>query len=313
MEQIITAILVVLPVFITITIGVILRQKNWVNEEFIHMSMKIVFNICLPSMLFLQVSKADTSILFSIDSLKFAGYSALATVIIYYISQGLSKKFIQKVDSRGTFIQGSFRSNYMIMGYAILYNLFGDQIIERMALLFIVIIPLYNILAISALTKRQSNSMVKHIFNMLCKFAKNPLIIGIFFGFVAAYFRLSIPGVVEQTLSSLATVSTPLGLIGIGAYMNFSEMSTVIDSTKAAFLKLIVYPFLVVSIGIVLGFDYIDRIILFVLFGSPTAISSFIMATALGGDPKLAANIVIISTALSLITFVVGLSVLGMI
>ncbi len=313
MEQVITAISVVLPVFIIISVGAILRYKKWINEEFIHIAMKIVFNLCLPSMLFLKVSKADISILFSANSLKFAGFSAVATVIIYFISQGLSKKFIKNFESRGTFIQGCFRSNYMIMGNAILYNLFGDQIIERMALLFVVIIPLYNILAISALTKDQSNSLVQHIGKMFSKFVTNPLIIGIFLGFLFAFFQIDISEVSEQTLSSLAAISTPLGLIGIGAYMNFNEMDTIKDSAKAVVLKLLLYPALVVFSGIILGFNRIDTTILFVLFGSPTAISSFIMASALGGDKKLAANIVILSTILSLITFVFGLSILNII
>ena len=70
---------------------------------------------------------------------------------------------------------------------------------------------------------------------------------------------------------------------------------------------------MVVLLAVILGYSYMDVTILFILFGSPAAISSFVMANALGGDSKMAANIVIISTGLSLFTFIIGLSSIALI
>lgn len=313
MTHIITAFSVVLPVFAIIGLGSFFRWRQWINDAFVHMAMKVIFNACLPSMLFLKVSRADISVLISRDSVRFAGFAAGGTLIIFFISRWFAKTFIMDEKSRGTFVQGSFRSNYVILGYAVLHNLFGDQIVGRMALLFVVIIPLYNILAIWVLSEKTSQSRLTGLKDIFLKILKNPLIISIVLGFIAAYYGFNIPEVMESTLSSLGSVGTPLGLMGIGAYMNFSELDTIRDSIKASLLKVLVFPLLIVSLGILLGFDYIDSAILFVLFGSPAAISSFIMATALGGNPKLAANIVIISTGGSLITFVIGLTLLGIV
>ncbi len=313
MTHIITALNVVMPVFAVIGIGWFFRWRRLIDASFVNMAMKVIFNACLPSMLFLKVSQADTSVLFDVEALRFAGFAAALTMVIFFLAKWLAVKFISDHDSRGTFVQGAFRSNYIILGYAVLYNLFGDQIVGRMALLFVVIIPLYNVLAIWVLSEKGSESRRDNLKGIIRKVATNPLIIGIALGFIASINQVQIPGVINRTLTMLGAIGTPLGLMGIGAYLNFSELDTIRDGFKAAILKVMVFPAISVALAIILGFSYIDTAIVFVLFGSPAAITSFIMASALGGNAKLAANTVILSTGMSLITFVIGLTLLSVV
>jgi len=51
----------------------------------------------------------------------------------------------------GAFIQGGIRSNFIIIGYPVLLNLFGDAAIVNIALITLIFIPLTNILSIIAL------------------------------------------------------------------------------------------------------------------------------------------------------------------
>jgi hypothetical protein len=48
-----------------------------------------------------------------------------------------------------------------------------------------------------------------------------------------------------------------------------------------------------------LGFGNSDILLLFVLFGVPTATTSYIMAAMMGGDDILASNIVMLTTLIS--------------
>jgi predicted permease len=50
--------------------------------------------------------------------------------------------------------------------------------------------------------------------------------------------------------------------------------------------------------------------IMFILFASPTAIVSFIMAEAMGANSKLAGNIILISTLGSVFTIAAGILIL---
>lgn len=311
MEHFFTALNVVLPVFLMILLGYGLRQKAIIDEKYIQISMKVVFNVCLPGMLFSKVSKSDVSLLFSKDTGLFALYVVLATLGVFTIAKIVVKFMNLPNDSHGTFIQGVFRSNYIIIGYSVIYSLFGDTLVTKMAVLVVTIVPLYNILAIWVLTGTKEKHLLTSLKMTALKVVKNPLIIGIALGFIAALAQIKLPVFLDQTISQIGAIGTPLGLLGIGAYFTLDRLSDLKSGVLAALLKVIVFPALVTGIGYLLGFQYMDLAIIFVLFGSPTAISSFIMATALDGDATLAANIVIISTAASLITMVAGLSVLG--
>lgn len=310
MAQIMVAFEVVSPVFLIIFVGYFLKTKGIINESFIQMAMKVIFTICLPGLLFLKVSQADVKTILSGDSLKFTVFVVLTTLLVFFIAKVFASKFVEH-KSQGAFVQGAFRSNYIIIGYSVLYSMFGDLIISRMALLVIVIVPLYNVLAIWVLSEDVDKSWQENVKAVFKKIVTNPLIIGIVLGFLVALLKLNIPVILESTLSKLGATGTPLGLIGIGGYLTLDGLKSNRMTYISVFIKIVLSPLIVVILAILLGYGYMDITILFVLFGSPTAISSFIMATALGGDGKLAANVVIISTGFSLLTFIVGLTLLS--
>jgi len=311
MDQIIVAIEVVSPVFLIIALGYFLRYKKVIDESFIDMAMKVVFKVCLPGLLFIKVSAVDIGQVASGDSLKFILLVVIMTMILFTIAKLYANKFVEEA-KRATFIQGSYRSNYVIIGYTILHSLLGDAIITRMALLVIVAVPLYNVLAIWLFSEDQSKSRLQNILTALSKVVTNPLIIAIVLGFIVAALEIRVPIILTSTISKLGACGTPLGLIGIGGYMSFNGLFEDKDAFIATIFKVIIAPLIIVIPAYMMGYSYMDVCILYVLFGSPAAISSFIMASAMNGDSRLAANIVIISTASSLFTYIVGLSTIAM-
>lgn len=311
MDHILATLNIVIPIFTIIALGYFLKEIKIINESFVTMAMKLIFTICLPGMLFIKVSKGDMNAIFTVDNIKFVTYAFIGTLFIFIFSKIFAKFFVPDINSRGTFVQGSFRSNYIIMGSSMLLSMFGDIAIERMALLVIVIVPLYNILAILVLSENLDQNKLNNIVGVLKNITKNPLIIAILLGFIVAFFKIELPIVINSTVSMLGSIGTPLGLLGIGAYLAFDELKSIKISLYAVALKLIVFPAIATYIAYLLGFSYMDSAIIFVLFGSPSAISSFIMATALNGDSRLAANIVIIGTGLSLFTYLIGLTSLA--
>lgn len=311
MEHIIVAFNVVSPVFALIGTGYYLKQKKVVNEDFVQMAMKLIFNVCLPVLLYLKVSSSDVNSVVKGDSVSFITYVFLSTILIFLIAKLIAKYMVKDKKSIGTFVQGSFRSNYIIIGYSVLFSMFGNAVIERVALLVIVIVPLYNILAIWVLTESNDTSGLRNITEVSKKIIRNPLIVGILLGFISAIFKIKLPVAINTAITMLGSIGTPLGLLGIGAYLSFSELKSVKVSLYAVALKILIFPAVVTYISYLLGFSFMDSTIIFVLFGSPASISSFIMATALDGDSRLAANIVILGTGLSLFTFILGLTSLA--
>ena len=88
--------------------------------------------------------------------------------------------------------------------------------------------------------------------------------------------------------------------------LKHSGISTVV----ASMIKLIISPLIMILVAVWLGVRGIELGILFFLVASPTAVASFIQVKAMGGNGEFAANIVVMSTLLGIVTVTGGLLVL---
>ena len=79
---------------------------------------------------------------------------------------------------------------------------------------------------------------------------------------------------------------------------------------QATVWRFLVGPLLAVSVGIALGVHGAELGVLFLLTAAPAAAAGYIMVMAAGGNGPLAANIVVVSTALSIVSITLGLSLL---
>lgn len=66
--------------------------------------------------------------------------------------------------------------------------------------------------------------------------------------------------------------------------------------------KLIIVPLIMLTAAVLLGFKGEALVCLLVVFGAPVAVSSFAMAQQMGGDEKLAAQLVVMTSAFCLLT-----------
>jgi predicted permease len=82
----------------------------------------------------------------------------------------------------------------------------------------------------------------------------------------------------------------------------------------ASLSRLVVIPLIAMIVFIYMGFRNVELAVLLCLFGTPTAVTSFIMAENMGCDGELAAQIVVLTTAGSAFTifvFVFALRIMG--
>jgi predicted permease len=132
----------------------------------------------------------------------------------------------------------------------------------------------------------------------------NPLIIASVLGLLATFTGLRFPHVIETSLKNVATVTTPLALIMLGASINLGTVGRNFWHIFAGVgARLILVPAVFLSLAVfVFGFRDNDLAILLALFGSPTAVSSFTMAQQMGGDDELAGQLVMFGTTACVIT-----------
>jgi malonate transporter len=299
---------VVAPVFLLVALGYFVKKINVINENFVDVTSKFVFNVSLPALVFINIAEIDLST--AID-LKQIIYIYIATILSFSVIWALSIPFIKEAKNQSVFVQGAFRSNFAIVGFAIISKLFGSYALGKAAIVLAFILPLYNVLAVIVLTVPFRKERKLNIKSTLVEIILNPLIVAVILGLPFSYFQVKIPSVLNLTAGFLSELALPLALIGIGGSLNLQNIrkASGLAFTSSA-IKLILIPFFLTLGSYYFGYRGLDLGIMFILFACPTAIVSFIMAEAMGANSKLAGNIVLISTIASVFTMAAGIVIL---
>ena len=171
--------------------------------------------------------------------------------------------------------------------------------------------PLYNILAVVILSASSSEKRSNWHKKLYINIAKNPLIIAVLVALPFSIFTIHLPFIFVKAVGYLSAIAVPLALIDIGATFNLKNfMGDIKLATIASCIKIALSPFIFTTAAYFFGFRGADLGVLYILFASPTAVSSYIMAKGMKNDADLAANIVLISTLGSLLTIFVGVFVM---
>lgn len=296
---------IVAPIFFIVFLGYLLVRVRLFNDNFINVASRLVFTVTLPALVFMSISKMDFQATFNGPLL---GYVAVATLISYGLIWWLGQRWINSPSDLAAFIQGAFRSNYGIIGLAISFNLFGDSGLAQASLLLALIIPLYNVLSIICLTLPLQANRKIDLGQTLIQIAKNPLILAVLLALPFSYYQIQLPQVIRSTGHYFANLTLPLALLAIGGSLNLKSLH---DTSGSAFwatlTKLLLLPLILTPIAALFGFSGQSLAMLMVLFGSPTAAASFVMAKAMGANAQLSANIILTTTLGSMITLSAGI------
>lgn len=306
-ENIIFTANIVAPVFLIIAVGYFSRKRNIINEAFVDVTSKFVFQISLPVFIFLKISELDLSQVFE---LKQIFYIYAGTFITYLLIWFASTPFIKDPKNKSAFIQGAFRGNYAIIGLALISNLFGNDALGKATLILAFLLPLYNVLAVIVLIIPKHSGKINYK-SILLEILLNPLILAVIIGLPFSYFKIKIPEMFLSTGTFLADLALPLALIGIGGSLNTENLKRASDlAFISSAIKIIAIPIVLTIGALLLGYKNDDLGIMFIVFACPTAIASFVMADAMGANSKLAGNIIMITTLGSVFTISLGILLL---
>ena len=305
LDSLVFSLTVTSPIFIVLLVGIYLKRINFINDAFIDISSKLVFNISLPLLLFFSILKTPLE---EVTNLSLIAYGAGATVVVFVLLEWWAKR-LEPVEDRGVFVQGSFRANMGFIGLAYVINAYGEEGLVAASIYLGLVTALYNVL--SVITLNRSMNKDQNVVKILKGIAKNPLIIGIVAGLVVSALHVPMPAFAEKTGQYFANLALPLALICTGGSLNFAELKSNPHKTMyATVAKLIIVPFLITAGGALMGFRGINLGVLFLMCSAPTASASFIMVKAMGGNYKLAANIIALTSLGSILSVSLGILIL---
>ena len=302
----------IIPIFILCLVGALLRKFGKVNDKFTEVADWIVFNIALPVMIFLEVASCTISDAPEVSLIVFLVISVTLSFVAFSV---LSLVFIKDSSKRGAFIQGSCRSNFAVLGVPLAANMFGEE--GRQAIAFampfiILMFNMYSVIVLSIFSSSREHKLdKKSILGIVKNVITNPLIIGAMLGVVFMLFDWQIPSAADKTLSHLSNLATPLALLSLGAGFRFENMrGRAGHAIASAVSKTVILPIIMVTIAAILGFRGPSLGVIFICFGSPTAVSSYIMSKKMKNDHELASQIFLLSTLMCIVTIFGGIFIM---
>ena len=300
MENLMLSANAVLPMFMLLAAGFLSQKAGVLTREDVPRFNKVAFRIFLPCLLFYNIYCSDLSAAVKPGLIIYAVCGVLLVFAAAYLSV---QHLVRREDWKGVIAQGIFRSNFVIMGIPIAQALVGADQLGAVTVLIAVVVPLFNFLSVYVLERFRGGNV--NVRKVLLEVAKNPLIISSLLGILCQLLGIRLPHLLEQTVSSLSVIASPLQLFLLGAFFRFPGLGRYLKPlTAVTTVKLFVTPALLLGTAALLGIRGGDFVGLIGIFASPTAVNSFTMVQQMDcGDAELAGDIVVMTSAVSILSF----------
>ena len=311
MQSFIFAANATLPIIIIVAIGYLCRRVGLIDASLTKNLNKLSFRLFLPIMMFLNVYSIDSSMNIGVGYIIFG---CLATLVVFGIALIAVPLISKKGDVKAVLTQATFRSNFALIGIPLSESLFGTEGAAIASLLSAFSIPLFNVLAIlcfSFFCGSEKPSPKKIILDIV----KNPIIVSVALGgaflgikYILAnnciQFALENITPLYKALNSMSAVATPLALVALGSQFEFlGTREFHREIIYAVAVRNLLVPALVMTVAYFMGVFSGAHFAAFVaMFATPVAVSSVPMAQELGGESRLAGQLVVWTTLVSALT-----------
>jgi predicted permease len=299
-----------LPVFLLIVLGFVLRRSLMRLDTQWHGLERLTYYVLFPTLLIQTLVKADLS------SVPVAGVggalflAALAMSLLCLVLRPVFSRLAIDGPAFTSIFQGATRwQTYVAL--AVSSNLFGHTGLALASVAMVAIIPLVNVLSVWVLAqyaapeKPSARAIAMTI-------VKNPLIWACAIGLAANVTHLPLPKVWDDVAEALGRSSLGIGLLVTGAGLHLEGLlRPSLAASIAVFLKLVLMSVFAVVLALWFGIAGSSLVIVAVCAAVPTSSSAYVMARQMGGDAPLLAHIITLQTILAAITMPIAIALVS--
>jgi len=236
------------------------------------------------------------------------GVFALTVALAWLVTRRRSNPARRSV----TMVQ-SYHSNLGYLGLPLVDATFGSEVTAVASVVLgigsLIQVPITVLLLVT------TTGVTTQLRSQFLQLGKNPVLIALVAGIAVGSLQPTVPTVstvVPDVLAALAPVSTvvlealatlalPLALVCVGASLEVDGPTLDFGATGSVVgLKLIAMPVIAWAIFSTLGINGAAFTAGIVMFGTPTAVSTYVFATELGGDEQFASLNVFVTTLVTL-------------
>jgi len=292
----------VAPVFGIMLLGFLAVKMKMLEEAGVKGLVLFVFNFAIPILLFRSLASVELpeQIAWSFV-LSFYGGSYLC----YFLGMALGRfVFKRRLDHQAIFGMAAGFSNTVLLGIPILLTAYGTEATLPIFLLIAfhsaTLLPLTTIIV--QIAQGEEISALGQAKAVGLEIIRNPIIMGLFLGFMANHFELALPSGIDRTLELLASSAIPCALFAMGASLaGYPLMGDAAPAVFLAGIKVVVHPLLVWILAVpVFGLEGIWVPVAVTMAAMPTGVVVYLFGARYHAAQGVAARTVLLSTVLSL-------------
>lgn len=295
---------VVVPVFAIIGLGYLAVRYKLYPREGVRGLVAFVNNFATPCLLFNAMATADFSTEFNWGVIIPFYVGAL---VVFAVASIVSVKVFGNRPGEG--VAAGFAAmftNTVLIGLPLVQRAYGDG----------ALVTTFSIIAFHAsvlitigmltmeLVRRDATPLHQALGVAAVRIVSNPLLWGIAAGAAANALHLTMPEPVDAFLVMMAAAVIPVALFGLGGALNEYRLSeSWAQSLTMSLLKLLLQPAIAyVLLYYVLRIDHEYARYGVLLAAMPSGINGYVFATYYNRSVNVAANTILISTVLSIVT-----------
>ncbi|ENM5758025.1 AEC family transporter [Vibrio mimicus] len=247
MNQLSYVVMTILPVFLVIGVGYVAFKREIIPHNGHKSLAAFVFNFGLPAAILSALSSKPLEQIWNTDYV--IAYT-LGSLLAFGLVAAIALLKLKKSPSHAVILGlgGSF-SNSLLIGFPIIYFLFGNKALIPFSLTLVVenLIMLPLLLTLADMSNRESKGSLKRtVIETTKNLAKNPIVISIVLGMLCSGLNLRTPETAVRIIDILASTVTGVALFTIGGGLVGVKLSGMKQEISLVMLaKLVLHPLIV--------------------------------------------------------------------
>lgn len=288
-----------IQLFLVIALGYVLNRMGIFDQTLNKKLTTLLLSVTTPAMVLSSVMSNNND-----ASLSEVGLVFLVVIIVFTVLPILSYVLVKIMripkKQQGLYMFMTVFSNIGFMGFPVLQAIFGDESVFYAAIFNMG----FNLLVFTLGVVMMNHGNEKRI-NLSIKNVLTPGVIASLIALLIYFTKLQFPVVISNTVSMIGNITTPIAMLLIGSTLANMPIKEVFNDFRIypyTFIKQIIIPIIAFPI---LSFFIKDTYLLgitFIVVSMPVANSAVLFATEYGGDIKLAAKTVFLTTLVSVVS-----------
>ena len=302
---------VIIPVFLIISFGYCTVWVRLFSIDTIDGLMKFTQNFAIPVLLFNAIAKVDLVNIFNIN-LFFSFYvGATAGFLIGFL--GSHYIFNRPLEDSVAIGFCCLFSNTVMLGLPITERAYGTDALQHNFAIVSIHAPFCYFLGITVmeLIKSTEKSISKKGIIILKAMFSNALVVGIVLGFLVNICGVNLAKSIQASVDMITAVALPAALFGMGGILyQYRPEGDAGPIIMICAVSLIIHPAIVWIFGSQLNLTDAQLRSVVITAAMAPGINTYVFANMYGKAKRVASTGVLLSTALSIVTVWVWLSLL---